>query len=127
MNTYGKRAQQAWQQLAPSAYAQIPDPNQHFSTLGREAQNQIADLTTQLAGPDEPGESFEHKVGRLNSAKMRAEEIVAADLLIPPREEWDPTNDPGDEPDEYGQAMMRALEERLYEEQTVLPPLSPNP
>ena len=127
MNTYGKRAQQAWQQLAPSAYAQIPDPNQHFSTLGREAQDQIADLTTQLVGPDEPGESFEHKVGRLNSAKMRAEEIVAADLLTPPREQWDPTNDPGDEPDEYGQAMMRALEELLYEEQTVLPPLSPNP
>ena len=43
MNTYGKRAQQAWQQLAPSAYAQIPDPNQHFSMLGREAQDQIAE------------------------------------------------------------------------------------
>jgi len=127
MNTYGKRAQQAWQQLAPSAYAQIPDPNQHFSTLGHEAQNQIADLTTQMAGPDEPGESFEHKVGRLNSAKMRAEEIVAADLLTPPREQWDPTNDPGDEPDEWSLELQKMNQDQLDEDQVVLPPLSPNP
>ena len=122
MNTYGKRAQQAWQQLAQSAYAQILDHNQHFSMLGREAQDKIADLTTQLVGPDEPGESFEHKVGRLNSAKMRAEEIVAADLLIPPREQWDPTNDPGDEPDEWCLELQRMNEERLYEERIVIPP-----
>ena len=126
MNRYGKRAQQAWQQLAPSAYAQIPNPNQHFSTLGQEALDQIADLTTQLIGPDVPGETFAQKVGRLNAAKMRAEEIVAADLLTPPRDEWDPTNDPGDEPDEYGLAMMRALEQQQYEDQTVLPPKNPH-
>ena len=61
-------------------------------------------------------------MGRLNSAKMRAEEIVASDLLIPPREEWDPTNDPGDEPDEWGLELQRMNEERLYEERIVIPP-----
>ena len=127
MNTYGKRAQQAWQQLAPSAYAQIPDPNQHFSTLGHDAQNQITDLTTQLAGPDVPEETFDQKVGRLNSAKMRAEEIVAADLLTPPREQWDPTNDPGDEPDEWSLELQKMNQDQLDEDQVVLPPLSPNP
>jgi len=127
MNTYGKRAQQAWQQLAPSAYAQIPDPNQHFSTLCYKAQNQIADLTTQLAGPDVPGETFEQKVGRLNSAKMRAEEIVAADLLTPPRDQWDPTNDPGDEPDEWSLELQKMNQDRLDEDQVVLPPLNTTP
>lgn len=122
MNTYGKRAQQAWQQLAPSAYAQIPDPNQHFSRLGHDALNQIADLTTQLAGPDIQGETFDQKVGRLNSAKMRAEEIVAADLLTPPRDQWDPTNDPGDEPDEWSLQLQQLNQEQLDEDQIVLPP-----
>ena len=125
MNEYGKRAQRAWQQLAPSAYALIPNPSLHFSTLGQTAADQVVDLTTQLVGPDVPGEGFAQKVGRLNAAKMRAEEIVAADLLIPPRDEWDPTNDPGDEPDEYGLAMMRVLEQQQYEDQIVLPPKNP--
>jgi len=58
---------------------------------------------------------------------MRAEEIVAADLLTPPREQWDPTNDPGDEPDEWSLELQKMNQDQLDEDQVVLPPLSPNP
>ena len=113
MNEYGKRAQRAWQQLAPSAYAQIPNPSLHFSTLGQTAADQVVDLTTQLVGPDVPGESSLQKIGRWNAAKMQAEEIVAADLLTPPREQWDPASDVGDEPDPWGLELQRMNQERL--------------
>ena len=94
MNVYGKRAQENWRRLAPAAYAQIPDPNSHFSMLGQTAEQQVMDLTTSLTGPDLPGEEFWHKVGRLTAAKRAAEEIVWADLLTPPAAEWAPDQDP---------------------------------
>ena len=122
MNEYGKRAQRAWQQLAPSAYALIPNPSLHFSTLGQTAADQVVDLTTQLVGPDVPGESSLHKIGRWNAAKMQAEEIVTAEILTPPREQWDPTNDPGDEPDEWSLELQQANQDALNEDRIILPP-----
>jgi hypothetical protein len=44
---------------------------------------------------------------------MQAEEIVAADLLTPPREQWDPASDGGDEPDPWGLELQRMNQERL--------------
>lgn len=93
MNEYGKRAQENWQRLAPGAYSLIPDPSQHFSTLGLTAQDRVADLTTSLLTPDEPGEAFWHKVGRLTAAKRAAEEIVWSELLTPPQESWEQTDE----------------------------------
>lgn len=55
----------------------------------KEVQEDITTLTRQLAGPDLPGESYMEKVGRLNSAKSQATEIVLADLPVPVDEyEW---------------------------------------
>lgn len=90
MNRFGRFARDAWQTLAPAAYQQIEDPNRHFSTLGDQAMEAWADLWRQLAGPDQPGEGFLEKVGRLENAKLRAEEMIREELLTPPPEQIEP-------------------------------------
>lgn len=83
MNRFGRIAQERWQALAPTAYAQIPDPNHHFSTLGEQAEKAWIDLADQLSGPDVPAETYFEKVGRINNARARAQEIIEADWLTP--------------------------------------------
>ena len=83
MNTYGKFAQEAWRTTAPAEYALIPDPDQWFEALGEEAAQRVGELMMELAGPDPMGETYLEKVGRLNAAKMQAEEIVRAEMLTP--------------------------------------------
>lgn len=89
MNRYGQRALNHWRQFLPEQYSQIPMPEDYFSTLGEEAETQIQDLELQLAGRDSPGEGYLEKVGRLNMARLRAEEMVMADLLPTPSEDED--------------------------------------
>lgn len=98
MNKYGTQAMRMWQQLAPTALAAMDDPNRHFSMLGEEAAGQVVDLTIQLAGPDVPGETYFEKVGRLENAKLRAEEIIREELLVPPQE----IHEQDDETDDLG-------------------------
>lgn len=93
MNEYGRLALSMWQQLAPTALAEMDDPNRHFSMLGEEALEQVTTLTAQLEGHDLPGETTFDKIGRIQNAKLRAEEIVRADLLMPPPEVQDLTDD----------------------------------
>ena len=83
MNTYGKFAQETWRTTAPTEYALIPDPDQWFEALGEEAAQRVGELMMELAGSDPVGESYLEKVGRLNAAKMQAEEIVRAEMLTP--------------------------------------------
>jgi hypothetical protein len=85
MNHYGTQAQNHWRNYLPESYAQISDPATFFTELGERAETQIVDLQVQLAGEDIPGEGYLGKVGRLNNAKMRAEEIVLREeVLIAP-------------------------------------------
>lgn len=97
MNRLGEFAENAWRTQAPSRYAQIENPKEHFSALGEEAADQVAMLTRQLQGPDQPGESFFDKVGRINMAKMQAEEIVRAEMLTPPQEQWEDQDETEDD------------------------------
>lgn len=96
LNRFGRFAWESWKVLAPTALAQIPDPRGHFSTLGATAESQWADLWPELLEPDVPGEDYFHKAGRIEAAKMRAEEMIRNELLIPPAEVHDP--DGGDDP-----------------------------
>ncbi len=96
LNRFGRFAWESWKVLAPTALAQIPDPRGHFSTLGATAESQWADLWPELLEPDVPGEDFFHKAGRIEAAKMRAEEMIRNELLIPPAEVQD--SDGGDDP-----------------------------
>ncbi len=85
MNHYGTMAQRHWARWLPDRYAAIQDPDSFFSTLGEEVARQIADLMLDLAGDDPPGEDYLVKVGRLNTARHQAEEIVLREqVLLPP-------------------------------------------
>ncbi len=115
MNKYGRLGLEMWQRLAPTALAEIEDPSQHFSELGEEALEQVTSLTIELQGPDVPNETYFEKVGRIENAKLRAEEIVRADLLTPPPEVQDLTDDeiedqlPADELDQALQELREDL------------------
>lgn len=87
MNKYGRQAQEAWKTASPTQYSQIQDPEEFFAKLGEEAQEQVVELQTKLAGPDPKGEAYLEKVGRLNAARNQAEEIVRYELLSPPETE----------------------------------------
>ncbi|MET3370642.1 UNVERIFIED_CONTAM: hypothetical protein ABIE34_003919 [Jeotgalibacillus campisalis] len=95
MNKYGRQAQEAWKTASPTRYSQIQNPDEFFTNLGEQAQEQVDELQVKLAGPDPKGEGFLEKVGRLNAARNQAEEIVRYDLLSPPETEGE------DEEDEY--------------------------
>lgn len=113
MNTYGKFAQEAWRTTAPAEYALIPDPDQWFEALGEEAAQRVGELMMELAGPDPVGETYLEKVGRLNAAKMQAEEIVRAEMLTP-----DPSvqEEPEEDEEESGVARRLRIVQQLNRE-----------
>jgi hypothetical protein len=79
MNRFGRAAQMHWQQHLPSRYAQVPNPEAFFSTLGDQIESEVQDLAATLAGPDPAGEDYLTKVGRLNAARQQAEEAVLSE------------------------------------------------
>lgn len=81
MNKYGKLAQEHWTNVDPGRVQQIPNPREFFSNLGEQVESQIVDLQPQIAGPNKPGETYLQKVGRLNMAKLQAEEIVLHEMV----------------------------------------------
>lgn len=98
MNHYGAQARKHWQEYLPRRYATLSDPSSYFSTLGEQAATQIADRARELAGPDQPGEGYLAKVGRLNNAKMRAEEEILPELILIAPESDDSSDPDGEQP-----------------------------
>jgi hypothetical protein len=91
MNHYGSQAMTHWRRWLPTRYATIPNPAEFFEDLGQQVQTEIAQLSTQLAAEDSPGESYLDKVGRLKMARMQAEEIVLRErVLLEPEPGADP-------------------------------------
>lgn len=72
----------------PEEYAQIPNPIEHFSALGEQMADQIADLAREIAGPDPAGEEYLAKVARLTQAKLQAAELVREDYCPTTTEEY---------------------------------------
>jgi hypothetical protein len=93
MNRYGAMALKHWQTYLPNRYATIEDPNSFFSTLGDQAAQEITDRARELAGPDPAGEEYLDKLGRLNNARMRAEEELLPELVLPDPETQDLAED----------------------------------
>lgn len=89
MNRYGTTAREHWQTHRPTEYAQIPDPIEFFTNLGEQMAARITQLGLALAGDDPGGEAFLDKVGRLNMARLQAEEQVMRETL-PPSEADEP-------------------------------------
>ncbi|RLQ12686.1 hypothetical protein EAD96_00255, partial [Micromonospora sp. BL1] len=98
MNHYGAQAQRHWQTYLPQRYATIEDPNSFFSTLGEQAAQQIEQRTRELAGPDQPGEGYLGKLGRLNAAKQMAEEEILPELILIDPEIDSPTDETSSAP-----------------------------
>ena len=86
LNRFGRQAMAAWQELAPTALAQVENPEAFFEEVGIQAEQAWIDLTLQLAGTDTPGEAYFEKVGRIEAAKMQARELVNRDWCRPPQE-----------------------------------------
>ncbi|MGH2839674.1 MAG: TnpV protein [Solirubrobacteraceae bacterium] len=111
MNKYAKLAMSHWKRTDPARYEAIEDPQTFFRDLGEQAEAEIQTLATRLAGPDQPGEEYLEKVGRLNMARLQAEEAVLAQLIL--IEEPQASETPaGDQVSE----AMRAVHEALFEE-----------
>lgn len=81
---------EAWyQKYQPKAYEGIKDKPAFFQELTDRATEQIEQLTEALTGPDQPGESYVHKLGRLNQAQAAATEQVMRDFAMsPPPPNW---------------------------------------
>jgi hypothetical protein len=96
---YARMAEQHWRQFLPSQVAQMTDPDSFFLELGAEAADQIDNLTFDLAGDSPPGETYMQRLGRLNMARVRAEEAVLPELILLPAE-------PGTEEEEDSTAEL---------------------
>lgn len=93
MNKYGQLLRRQWESADPRFVQSLSDPTAHFSQMGEQVQEEILELLPSLEGTDPEGETYLQKVGRLNAAKLQAEEIVLAEYQ-PPSDSPDP-----DEPD----------------------------
>lgn len=91
MNQYAQQARTFYEQNLPSLASSMTD--QEWTRLGERLNQQIGDLAAQLAGPDQPNEAHLDKVARLNTARMRATEIVMHDEVYSRVSETDPTAD----------------------------------
>jgi hypothetical protein len=100
MNKYAHMAIRHWQTFLPDRLRAIPesDRTRFFAELGEQAASEIEELQMQLAGPDPVGEGYLEKVGRLNAARMQAEEKVLSELILlaPEDEEEDDSLPPED-------------------------------
>jgi hypothetical protein len=92
MNRWGAMAEDHWATYRPLEYAAMPDKNQFFTTLGEQLSQEIIALSLSIAGDDRPGEGFFGKVGRLNMARLMAQEQVLRESL-PISEEDEATGD----------------------------------
>lgn len=81
MTHYQTLARQHWTRYAPSRVTAIPNPAEFFQTLGQEVHQQVTALTAELAGQGPPEETYLEKVGRLNAARLQAEELVLQELV----------------------------------------------
>jgi hypothetical protein len=105
MNQYAAMVERHWRRWLPSRVAAMDHPASFFSALGEDVAARIEDLATDLAGDDPAGETYVQKVGRLNMARLRAEEMVLPEIvLLPPEPGMEEAEDSGPEPPGGNQA-----------------------
>jgi hypothetical protein len=83
MNHYGDLARTHWATYRPRQYGLISDPETFFTVLGEQISDEIAELTAVLEGQAPAGETFLAKIGRLNMARLSAQEQVLRETLPP--------------------------------------------
>ena len=137
MNRYGDAAMRHWRRWLPRRFETIANPQEFFSNLGERVAEEVELLADHLAGPDRPGEGYLGKVGRLETAKARAEERILAELVfLPPEAGVDPDEDEQGEPSlavQMGRLDQELLDEAIEEHERELdtdhrppPPTTPS-
>ncbi|MFP5376360.1 MAG: hypothetical protein ACLGIO_06205 [Acidimicrobiia bacterium] len=101
-NRYGRMAQEHMARYLPTRYAQIPQPAAYFAELGEQVAQAVEELARTLAAtltpPSRQEHSYPDRRGAMNMARLRAEELVLAEMVF-----LAPENDPADAPrDETG-------------------------
>ncbi|MHB8657471.1 MAG: TnpV protein [Solirubrobacteraceae bacterium] len=115
MNKYGRMAIRHWEKTDPDRFQQIPESDREtfFTEVGERAELEIQQLQDQLAGPDPAGESYLEKVGRLNMARLQAEDKVLPELILIPA----PSQDEKDEGNESARWHLETQRARARERQ----------
>lgn len=85
MNKYGVLLLSQWREANPRFVESLDDPRAHFAQLGEQVQSEVTALLPSMEGSDPAGETYLEKVGRLQAARLQAEEAVLA--------EYQPTSD----------------------------------
>lgn len=101
-NRYGRMAEKHMARYLPTRYAQIPNPAAYFSELGEQVAHRVEGLARTLGTSPTPASSEEEayldRRGSMNMARLRAEEVVLAEMVF-----LAPETDPHDAPrDETG-------------------------
>ena len=101
-NRYGRMAQEHMARYLPTRYAQIPDPAAYFGNLGQQVAHSVEALAQTLAidwtASSSREEGYLDRRGSMNMARLRAEELVLAEMVF-----LAPESDPDDPPrDETG-------------------------
>lgn len=86
MNEYGAAALAYWQTDLPTRFSTLPAPEVFFTDLGEQVADQIEATWTEMdrTVPHEVG--YLPRVGQLENSKMRAREIVMAEMVYLPSE-----------------------------------------
>jgi hypothetical protein len=113
MNKYGKDALRYWSANRPSELAQMTDPEGFFSTLGTQIAARVLELSDQYADSDPAGESYLEKVGRLNEARVRAEETAMDEFVWTNPVEVEPEPDSPSEVDQFLTSTWRMVHDEL--------------
>ncbi len=90
MNTHGQHAMETMKNHDPETFSQIPNPEEYFSTLGQQIQEQIWATTEGLLPQRTEGQTAMEFIGLSNMARFRAREIVYQEMIyssIPPEPE----------------------------------------
>lgn len=110
MNRYGTMLSQQWEIANPTFVQSLSNPEEHFTQMGEQVESEIQELLPSLEGSDPAGETYLQKVGRLNAARLQAEEIVLA--------EYQPPSDSPeeDEPEDWWEGMSPDQQETWVKE-----------
>jgi hypothetical protein len=87
---YATMAETHMRTYLPSRYQQIEDPETYFRDLGDQIAGQVFALEVTLAAQEPIATAYLVRAGQIRAARMRAEEIIFADLLYLPAEMPDP-------------------------------------
>ncbi|MFV0535682.1 MAG: hypothetical protein ACK5MR_18840 [Cumulibacter sp.] len=82
MNKYGHMAMKHWRQWRPNAFGTIQNPEDFFSTLGQEAEDQIDQIQAQILAANPPSSDQLTRAAQWQSARFSAESQVVREMLL---------------------------------------------